>query len=77
MVAANDAMAGGQGRLGGPASGSGVTGQSGSAVGVTPGAGAAAGHPGQGGETGTQLYEDDKQMFVGLRDHELPGGVLD
>jgi hypothetical protein len=76
MVAANDAMAGGQGRLGGPGSGSGVTGQSNSAVGVTPGAGAAAGHPGQGGETGTQLHEDDKQMF-GSRDHELPGGVLD
>ncbi len=47
----------------------------GSTMGMAPGSGGA-GAPVEGAATGTELTEQDKQMF-GRQDQDLPGGVLD
>ena len=46
------------------------------AVGMAPMGAGLGGHGGPGGETGTQLFEDDKQIF-GPGNQDLPGGVLE
>ena len=69
-------LTGAAGRGGATTPGGLTPGSASSAVGMAPMGAGLGGHGGPGGETGTQLFEDDKQIF-GPGNQDLPGGVLE